>query len=108
MEACDDSGGSCAPDISHENHGFISDNDMPAVQQVNSFISNSFCSFRILLDASGHFISGLSIRVQTELECGPTHNMIAAVGMSVVPSVENDDEFRNSISCTHRPAHVVQ
>jgi len=42
VEACDDSGGSCAPDISNQSHGFVSDNDMPAVQQVRDFISVSF------------------------------------------------------------------
>jgi len=46
VEAYDDSGGSCAPDISHENHGFISDNDMPAVQQVNSLYLTVFVALR--------------------------------------------------------------
>jgi len=42
VEACDDSGGSCAPDISNQNHGFVNDNHMPAVQQVSNCISNDF------------------------------------------------------------------
>ena len=73
VEANDDSGGSCAPDISNESRGFVNDNNMPAVQQVGNFISIGFCGFRILLDVSCYIFIGAvyeimkHMRVQQEI-----------------------------------------
>jgi len=38
----------------------------------------------------------------SQLQCGPMPNVMAALGIQVAPSVENDEErkFHNSIPCT--------
>ena len=49
MEPCDDSGECDASDVLNNSKDFITDSDMPAVQQVNSFISNIICDSFVTL-----------------------------------------------------------
>jgi len=55
VEVCDDNGGSCAPDITSECHGFVNDNDASDVQQVNYNFRSIITLYLSVFVASGFF-----------------------------------------------------
>jgi len=54
VEACDDSGENGSSDVSDKSHDVVNDSVMPAVRQVNSFISDEF----VTLDTCSLFNNG--------------------------------------------------